>query len=68
MGRGFRFECEMLFARDHDPEQAVDQQAGDAARNEGNDHAEAEPEGADAEEFTEAAADAGNHAVPAGTT
>ena len=61
--RGFRFHEPMLFTRDDDPQDEVDQYARHAARNERDDQCKAEPERTDAEELGESATDAGDDAV-----
>jgi hypothetical protein len=55
-------------SRDHDPQQQVDQQAGNATRKQGQEDAKAEPEGADPEELSKAATDTGNNTICARTT
>jgi hypothetical protein len=63
--RGAFVSARILFAWDHDPEQEVDEQARHAARDEGKDHAEAEPKWTDTKEFTQPTTHACDHAVPA---
>ena len=57
---GSRF---LLFRRDDDERDQVDQNARHAARNEGDQHGETEPERTDAEEFAKSATYTSDDAV-----
>jgi hypothetical protein len=59
------YDPKYLFTWDHDPQEQVNQNAGHATWNKGNDHRQTEPKGTDPKEFGEPTANTCQHAIAA---